>query len=153
MNADVRVSAAMLCDYAGVREGLLNVIGAGITRLWREQTPAALGAMLGVMMDFAPEACGIAHEVTVRVVGPGGETVGEATGAIEAERGPSFEANEHVLLPMALDLRNAVVTAFGKHRLVVRIDGVDVHDIAFWVQHPREMNATLQVPDTLPPDL
>ena len=38
----MQVVTALLCDYASVREGLLNILGGGVNRLWRAELPAPL---------------------------------------------------------------------------------------------------------------
>ena len=45
---DIRV--ATLCDFAQVREGLLFVSSAGITRVYRESFPAPIGVMLALVL-------------------------------------------------------------------------------------------------------
>ena len=70
----MELKAAIICDAASVREGLLHVLGGGITRIWRQDLPAALGVALAVIVDLPPDVMFDPHEVTVdpqhwRIVG------------------------------------------------------------------------------------
>lgn len=61
------VSAAILCDFAQVREGLLFVNSGGITRAFAEQLPAPLNMMLGLIVERGPAEAEAAHELVVTV--------------------------------------------------------------------------------------
>jgi hypothetical protein len=47
----MRIIAGVLCDYAEVREGLLTIVSAGITRLWRAELPAPMGVFLALQVE------------------------------------------------------------------------------------------------------
>ena len=50
----MEIRVATICDFAQVRDGLLSVISAGITRVWRSQYPAPLGVMLALVFEVGP---------------------------------------------------------------------------------------------------
>ena len=59
----MEIQAAILCDSATVREGLLHVLGGGINRLYRSELPAPLGVALALLVAFEPEEVDQLHEV------------------------------------------------------------------------------------------
>ena len=64
----VRVTALLLADRATVREGLLHVLGAGITRIVRDPLPARLDVALAVMFRADDEADLVAsHKLEVSI--------------------------------------------------------------------------------------
>ena len=144
----MRIDAALLCDAATVREGLLHVLGAGVTRLYRSKLPAPLNVMFAVLIDVAPGEADTPHEVELRFTGPQNQMLGIVKGAFKAARSDRCERDEHQLLPVVLDLRNAGATAYGGHLAKLRLDGgVDERQVEFWVQHPDEkMLPPVQLP-------
>ena len=152
MEAPIRISAALLCDAANVREGLINVISGGITRLWREELPAPMGVALALVLDIAPEECGLPHELGAVIVGPDGERLGDLRGGFQTERSDAMEAGERVLVPIVLQLQNVGVTGFGHHRVQLLIDSDEASSLDFWVLHPGERDAmeAMQIPDYPP---
>lgn len=134
------VAAALLCDSATVREGLLNVLGAGVTRLWRPELPAPLAVTLAVIAEMAEEDLPVPHEVEVTISNTGG-LIGQAMGGFQAGApAANVEAGERFLVPIALDLRNAGTNAYGRHEMRVSIDaGAAERTLLFWVLHPDEL--------------
>src|SRR5207302_949196 len=63
----MQVVTALLCDYASVREGLLNILGGGVNRLWRAELPAPLNLSMALMVDLHPQEVGSSHDLQVAV--------------------------------------------------------------------------------------
>ncbi len=47
----MKITSAILCDFAQTRDGLLFVSSGNITRVWREVYPAPLGVMLALSLS------------------------------------------------------------------------------------------------------
>ena len=90
---------AMLCDAATVREGLLNVLGAGITRLHREQFPAAMGTQLALLLHSNAKEMGKPHKLLITITHETKEKIAE----LEASKPKKEDAPEDVIevKPMA----------------------------------------------------
>jgi len=88
------VATALLCDAATVREGLLHVLGGGITRLWRPALPAELATKLAVLVDLAPEDLETPHELEVLIL-CGELEIGRVMAGFQAHRPPRAEPGEH----------------------------------------------------------
>jgi len=130
----VQLTAAFLCDYAEVREGLLFALGGGITRLWRESLPAPLGVSVALLIDVHPSEAGNPHELQLIVQGPDGERLAEVRGGFQLAEAGDLEVGESYLMPIALDLRPGGVTQMGTHHVEVLIDGSHVRTLQFHVR-------------------
>lgn len=62
----MEIRVATICDFAQVREGLLSVLSAGVTRVWQTQYPAPLGVMVALIFELAPGSARIPCEVRFR---------------------------------------------------------------------------------------
>ena len=133
------VSAALLCDAATVREGLLHVLGAGITRLWRAELPAPLAVMLAIVAEVPRETLLQPHELHIRVVAPDDEVVVEAMGGFQIHNPGRLEPGESQLVPQIVSLLNAGVKQYGAYRVEISLDSDPVTTIRFWVLHPEEL--------------
>lgn len=129
----MRVGTALLCDYASVRENLLHVVAGGITRLYRDEFPSPLNISLALIFEVHQMEFGAPHELAVRIMGEdGGEIValqgGFQTGA------ESLEIGEELLVPVALDFRNAGLPGPGAYTVEISVDGTFQRSIPFWAR-------------------
>jgi hypothetical protein len=135
----VELKAAVICDAASVREGLLHLLGGGITRVWREDIPAALGVALALIVDLPPEVMFDPHEVTVAFVrDDDDEQLSEIKGAFQVGQELRLEPGEHQLVPMVFDLHGAVIERYGAYTFHIAIDLLPATALRFWVLHPEE---------------
>ncbi len=138
-----RIQTAILCDFATVREGLLHVLGGGLTRLWRPRLPAPLGLSLAMLAEVPFDRAQLPHEFKVEIIGPGHETVALLTGTFGINPGPGplrLEQGEDVLIPAVVHLLNVGVGRHGLHILTATVDGVATVILRFWVLHPEELS-------------
>ena len=148
----VELKAAIICDAASVREGLLHVLGGGITRIWRQDLPAALGVALAVIVDLPPEAVFEPHEVIVAFVRDDDQAqLSEIKGAFHIGPELRLEPGEHQLVPMVFDLHGATVEQYGAYTFHIAIDFIPATSLTFWVLHPEEQLLPLIPP--LNPDV
>ncbi len=131
----MRLTTALLCDFAQVRDGLLFVSSGAVNRLWRPAVPARLGVMLAlVVMVEGVDELSSRHEVRGDIVdGASLEPVASFTAALAArpelvERNP---AGEPVLLPMPVDLRQVAIPRFGSYRMALHVDGALLSELPF----------------------
>lgn len=76
---------AFLRDSATVREGLLHVLGGGITRLWRNRYPADLNVALAMMIAMSPTEANNDHVLQATVSGTDGEPIAQLDGQFRSE--------------------------------------------------------------------
>ncbi|MEY2426405.1 MAG: hypothetical protein QOI61_1977 [Actinomycetota bacterium] len=127
-----RVAAALLCDAATVREGLLHILGGGITRLHRTEFPAPMQVTLVAQVVLTPGEVGFAHDVSAIIQTEDGDVVVQANGHLEpGEPNPLLEPGESVILPLVINLTNVVVPAPGGYSIEISVDDVHQTSITF----------------------
>ena len=62
----IRLQALLLADHANIRENLISVLSAGITRAELSTYPGQLPAFLVVVVYAPTDQIGLAHEVDIR---------------------------------------------------------------------------------------
>lgn len=133
----MEIVSGLLCDAASVREGLLHVLGAGITRLWRPVTPAPLNVTLATVARMDEGDLDRPHEINFDIRATDG-LVAHGVGALQTARPNRLEEGERVIVPFVNDLRNASTPFMGRHTISLSADGVFAFEIEFWVLHPEE---------------
>jgi hypothetical protein len=135
----MEIAAALLCDAATVREGLLHVLGGAITRVWSPALPAPLRVALAAVIELAQEETALPHELQVEVFDPDGTLIGMVMGGFQTAPNERLEPGEHVLVPVALDLRMVGTNRFGCHVLRLRLDaGIVEREMRMWLLHTDE---------------
>ena len=136
----MEIRVATICDFAQVREGLLSVLSAGITRVWRSQYPAPLGVMLGLIFEVTPGRAKFPREVRIRVENADGARLAEATGGFQVDPSPGHDPGEMLTLPFVVDFRDLQIPAAGRYQIVIdpMSDGVDPTVLAFRAAFPSD---------------
>ncbi|WP_111467054.1 DUF6941 family protein [Microbacterium suaedae] len=122
----MRIAMAVAADAANVREGMMNVLSAGVTQFVREEYPARLGIDVALMIEITPEelASNGAIEARFTLVAPSGETVAAIDGEF-AWAGSEAESSSYLAAPVSF--RDAVVPEPGTY--VIRIAVADLDEI------------------------
>lgn len=79
----MRIDTALLCDAATVREGLLNVLGGGITQAKRGEFPAPLGMELALRVVMHPTELRHSHKIEILLQDEDGQQVTRAEITVE----------------------------------------------------------------------
>ena len=122
----MRVQLAALCDYACVREGMLTIVSAGISRFASPQYPCSLPLSLAIMLEAPPSEAVIPHEIEVRIENADGGELARVDGAVQLNQiPPDLDPGELVQIPLVLDLRPFAVPQPDRYQIVVdlRLDG------------------------------
>jgi hypothetical protein len=148
------LKAAMICDAATVRDGLLNVLGAGLSLFNRESYPAAFGAAVALILELSDGGeSDQAHDIQVKAfrVGQADSAFFEVSAVLNAEL--VGNSGGFQLVPLALGLQNAGIPEEGAYELVVLIDGVNVTTLHFTatVESAQEQDDLLQSQDVSNP--
>lgn len=113
---------AFLCDSATVREGLLHVLGGGITRLWRERYPADFNVTLAMMIALSPAEAGVDHVIQVTVTGADGEPIAQLDGQFSSQASDDKIPGESIHVPLVLPLQRVPIPKEGQYAINVLID-------------------------------
>ena len=127
-----RVASALLCDAATVREGLLHILGGGITRLHRAEFPAPMQVTLVAQVVLTPTEIQFAHDVAALIQTEDGDIVVQANGHLDAgDPTPMLEPGESVILPLVINLHGVVVPRPGGYSIEVSVDDVHQTSLTF----------------------
>lgn len=122
---------AMLCDAATVREGLLNVLGAGITRLHREQFPAAMGTQLALLLHSTAKEMGKSHKLTITVTHENKEKIAEFAVDFSVAANAGHNAHEIITVPLVATFQQQVLPQAGTYDIALTIDGKHARTVQF----------------------
>ncbi|HXP19020.1 MAG TPA: hypothetical protein VN840_05150 [Streptosporangiaceae bacterium] len=130
----MKLTSVMLADYATIREGLLHVLGGGITRLIRDPLPASMGAVVAMMLQ--PEDLDdlqASHTLEVFVTGSGDEGVRAVAKAVMTLPGTTTAGALLPTLPVVVPIQSIPLTMTGMHQITVALDGTVVGTLEYEV--------------------
>ena len=125
---DIRV--ATLCDFAQVREGLLFVSSAGITRVYRESFPAPIGVMLALVLEMSPVEAAEPNKIRVRVEDADGRKLAEMVGELQVKLGSGHDPGELVNVPFVADFRAMKLPSPGRYQVAINPDPEGTNPVA-----------------------
>jgi hypothetical protein len=126
----MRVTTALLCDAATVREGLLNVLAGGVTRVNAPVYPFQYEGALAVVFTAHPTEASKEHDFQVILQSEDGQRVAELGGQMQAQPGPDLQPGEEMTIPVVLKF-GQVLPAPGRYSFEVLIDGVHQVTVPF----------------------
>jgi Family of unknown function (DUF6941) len=130
----MRVDCALLCDSATVREGLLHILGGGVTRLGRPDYPGPLGVALALRLVIHPTEQGV-HNGLVLIQGEDGQRYAEINFEFTVTQETVTEADllpgEEMSLPFVVPLHNIGMPAPGRYAVELLIDQHHLATIPF----------------------
>lgn len=141
----MKTTAVLFADAASVREGLLNVLGAGITRLVRDPLPGRLDAALALMLlpdDLDDLEATHNIEVIITETTPEGSVViAKAVMEVAGLRrtGPT---DPMPTVPVVVPLQGVPIPRTGFYRITTSLDGQDATTYEFEVTKAPERVAT-----------
>ena len=135
IDSGIRLQALLLADHANVREGLLNVLSAGITRANLGQYPGNLAAYLVLVVYLPADQVGLEHEAEIVIKYP--ETAREA-GKIGITFRPDGERNpgEGLYVPLIVPTLAIVFPEPGQVDIQVSLDRQPANDLTIWLIPP-----------------
>jgi hypothetical protein len=117
----MELQAALLCEAASTRDGLLFVLGGGIDHWAPPAYPAGLGLTLGVVIEADDRDQGSEHVLAVDILDQDGERIGGITAGFGFE-GP-LGPGETTKLAFAVPLQGVVIPEYGDYEVRLVIDG------------------------------
>ena len=137
----MHVAAAILCDFAEVRDGLLMLLGGGITRLWRPTLPAPLGIGLALIVEIPPAERAVPHEISFEVKDAASVVVGKGGAGLQLGPNVAFDADESAVISLVLPLPFQA-ERYGWHSLQILFDSEAERVIRFKVAQQPQATAT-----------
>lgn len=116
-------TAALLRNVAEVREGLLFVVGGGVTRLLRPSFPAPLGLMVAATAEIPPDKVDLVHSFRVVVKDPMAALhVVRLERALQVRAPVGLGGGEPLLVPIVFDVRLVALPQPGPSDVHVEAD-------------------------------
>ncbi|MYG94931.1 MAG: hypothetical protein F4138_08165 [Acidimicrobiia bacterium] len=116
----MRFQVTTLCDFANVREGMLSLLSAGVTRLWRMQFPAEMHTVLALVIELDSSEATIPKEMRVRIEDGDGQLLMEQSAVFQIGEVPANnDPGEPLILPMIMNLRDFKIPRPGRYQIVI----------------------------------
>lgn len=119
----MRVAIAALADAVNVREGMINLLSAGVTTLFRESFPAPFGADLALMLELGKqdlEADGVVG-LAIQVHDDAGAEIGSVQGELGWSQSETWPAQ----IPAAINLGDLLLPHPGRYEVRIYIQGTE----------------------------
>jgi uncharacterized protein DUF6941 len=127
-----------LCDAATVREGLLHILGGGVTRAGRTHFPAPLALTLAIRILVPPAEADGPHKLVVSLQGEDGEEVARADVEFGVSDKRVLQPGEHASLSLPIAMPEQVqLPAPGRYTFELSIDDVHQTSVPF-IAHEAE---------------
>jgi len=127
----MRIDCALLCDSVTIREGLLHILGGGITRANREKFPAPLNLALALRIMVHPTEADRTHDLSVLLLDQDGERIAEFGIRFGINEPSVLEPSEEASLPLALSLHSVPLPHEGPYSFELLIDGIRQGAVSF----------------------
>ncbi|MEJ7891161.1 MAG: hypothetical protein WKF94_00785 [Solirubrobacteraceae bacterium] len=121
----MRIDCALLCDAATVREGLLHVLGGGVTRVNRPGFPAPIAPLtLAVRILVHPTETDRAHHLDIRLQDADGGELAKIEVQFGVNDPGNVDPGEEVSVPMPLIMPEPLILPHaGRYSFELLIDG------------------------------
>jgi hypothetical protein len=116
----VELQAAVLCDTAAVRDGLVTIVNGGIDRWGPPEYPAPLPVTFAGILEVDERAEAREHQLAVVVVDEELEELGRAHASFSLQG--TFEFGDTAKLPIAIPLAGITVPNYGDYEVRIIVD-------------------------------
>lgn len=131
----MRVDCALLCDAVTVREGLLHILGGGVTRLYRPTFPAPLGLAMALRVMIHPTEAKQSHNLKLLLLDQDGGQIAEVQLAFQAgEVGGDIKIGEELALALPLSMQAVGIPKAGQYSFELLIDGIHQVAVPFYAE-------------------
>lgn len=130
----MRLAVSTLCDVASARDGLISVLGAGITILSRPSFPAPMLCSLALLIEVGDTDGMGPHNLNI-VMTPSSvddtEPVFEMGADFSQERPAGMSSVGSSSMPVVVDLHEIGIPVAGNYQIEIRLNGVQTGLIPF----------------------
>lgn len=123
----MRLTCALLCDAATVRDGLLHILGGGVSVIGRPAIPAPMGVTVALMVEQHRTELDREHDLQVLVLSADGAELARADLKWRAELPPPGVVASGYPFPVVVPLQGVVLPQAGTYSVEIVID--DVHQV------------------------
>lgn len=128
----MEVDCALLCDAVTIREGLLHILGGGVTRANRPGFPAPLGLNLALRILVHPTEADRSHLLEATLQDADGKTIAKISAQFGLNDLGDTQPGEQISIPLALPLPPQIgLPHEGLYSFELLIDGVHKATVPF----------------------
>ncbi len=118
----MRLESAIICDAATVREGLVHILGGGVSVLSRAQFPATMGVSVAIGVRLIVEELAVEQSIGVAV----NDVAGALVGSMETEIVVPREVNQPggpPVIPLVVPIGMILLPAEGVYSVEISVNG------------------------------
>lgn len=126
----------MLADFANTREGMLNVVSAGITRVFAAGFPLRISTWVAMMFVIPPDAQHGYHTGTLTLKYAEGDVIARAEFQVQVDvtaAGGIINPGEDMTFPATIPLIDIPFPHQGQVDINVDINGAHKGSLTFWI--------------------
>ncbi len=128
----MEIDSALLCDAATVREGLLHILGGGITRIARPEYPAYVGMTLALRILVHPTEADRQHQLEVQLLSADGARIVGFQAQFGINDPSVLMPGEQISVPLPITPPPQIqLPAAGTYSFEVLVDGVHQASVPF----------------------
>ena len=116
----MELRAALLCEAASTRDGLLFVLGGGIDHWAPPAYPAGLRLTLGVVIEADDRDQGSEHALAIDILDQEAERIGGITAGFQFD---GLGPGETTKLAFAVPLEGVAIPEYGDYEVRLLVDG------------------------------
>lgn len=133
----MRIDCALLCDFVTVREGLLHILGGGVSRLSRPEFPAPIGVGMAVRVVLHPTEADRTHHLEGRLLAEDGAPVASfaVDFSVELDATQPIRAGEMIPVAVPVLMHDRTLPAPGAYSFELLIDGNHHASVPFVAEH------------------
>ncbi|MEX2268360.1 MAG: hypothetical protein WEA75_06725 [Acidimicrobiia bacterium] len=122
-----------MCDAVTVREGLLHILGGGITRMSRPEYPAQLGVALALRVMVHPTEANAPHVVEAILLAQDGDEIGRARIDFELSENATegLTPGEELSVMLPIPLQQFPIPSADAYSFELLIDGIHQTSVPF----------------------
>ena len=127
----MRIDCALLCDYATVREGLLHVLGGGITRINRPAFPAPFGCSIALRIVIHRTEADRPHKLRVILQDNDGKRLAQVDAGFGVGNPEAAEPGEDVAAALPIPMQAIMIPHAGSFSIELLIDDIHQSSVPF----------------------
>jgi hypothetical protein len=125
----MKLTVATLCDAATVRDGLLHILGAGVSQTTMAELPAVASLTLAAIIQADITELRAEHRLSFTCKRPSGNV--DFLAVLTLPPQPPGEMPVPVLIPVALPLNRYVIDVPGRYEVMLTIDDLEPTVVPF----------------------
>jgi hypothetical protein len=127
----MKVDCALLCDAVTVREGLLHILGGGVTRVRRPHYPHSIDVELALRLLVHPTETDAEHRLQVRLLDADGREHARIDAKFKLAETGEIRPGEMHSMCVPLPVRTMQIADAGDYSFELLIDNVHQASVPF----------------------